>query len=162
DAEKPEDSRQILKDLRKELEQLPPEVASNLIRSFLALHKDASTKLNVTIAPGGHLADASSLRVFLFDYLGQIDRPAAGKIAAEVLAQYTTPDEWAINLRNYAWAHPEDSARPFLQNKAQELISNPEWRSNPTSGFLEAFDTLVYAHATAVTPTLTEMIRDSE
>lgn len=158
----PEESRRILAELRNLLDELPRDLASREIQSFLASGKDAQTRLDITINKGGSLGDASSLRVFLFDYLGKIDRPAAGALAEKILSQYTTPDEWAVSLRNYAWANHNPAAQDYLRDKAKELLANPEWRTKPTAGFLEAFDTIVYAHATSLTPELAELVRDKE
>jgi hypothetical protein len=157
-----EANRRTLAELRKAFDALPREVASRLIQTFLATGKDGATKLDVTMKPGGNLGDASSLRVFLLDYLGQIDRPAAGILALQILSTYTTPDEWAISLRNYAWANPGENSQIVLAAKARELLANQEWLKNPTAGFLEAFDTIVYAHGITLTPELTALLRDRE
>jgi hypothetical protein len=158
----PEANRRILAELRKLLDGLPRDVASREIQSFLASGKDAQTQLDVTIKQGGDFGDASSLRVFLLDYLGKIDHPAAGAVAEQILSRYTTPDEWAVSLRNYAWANQNPAAQDYLEKKARELLANPEWRTNPTAGFLEAFDTIVYAHGTSLAPELAELVRDKE
>src|SRR5215468_7715999 len=125
-------SRAILAELRKLLDSLPPNVASEVIQAFLKSGQDAGTKLDVTIQAGCGLGDASSLRVFLMDYLGRIDKPAAGRIAMEVLSQYTTPDEWAVSLRNFAWANPDSAGYGYLRLKAREFLANGGWRKNPS------------------------------
>ena len=155
-------NRKLLAELRQFLDALPAEIASREVQSFLAGRKDAATGLDVTVTKEGRLGDASSLRVFLLDYLGQIDRPAAGVLAAETLSRYTTPDEWAVSLRNYAWANPGPASDGYLQGKSRELLSNPEWVKDPSAGFLEAFDTIVYAHGTVLAPELTGLVRDKE
>ena len=144
------------------LDALPSGVASRVVQSFLASAQDAATQLDVTIEAGGALGDASSLRVFLLDYLGRIDRPAAGAVAVQILSHYTTPDEWAVSLRNYAWANPGSGGEAFLQAKAGQLLSNPAWIREPSTGFLEAFDTIVYAHGTALVPELAALVRDRD
>ncbi len=155
-------NRKLLAELRQFLDGLPVEIASREVQSFLAASKDAPTKLDVTVTPGGLLGDASSLRVFLLDYLGQIDRSVAGAVAALTLAQYTTPDEWAVSLRNYARANPGPDGEAYLQAKSRELLGNPAWLKNPSAGFLEAFDTIVYAHGTVLAPELAGLVRDKE
>ncbi len=155
-------NRKLLAELRQFLEGLPVEMASREVRNFLAGRKDAATGLDVTVTKEGQLGDASSLRVFLLDYLGQIDRPAAGVLAAQILSSYTTPDEWAVSLRNYAWANPGPAGDGYLQGKSRELLSNPAWLQNPSAGFLEAFDTIVYAHGAALAPELAGLVRDKE
>ena len=144
------------------LDSLPPDVASRVVQAFLKSGQDAGTKLDVTIKPGGDLGDASSLRVFLLDYLGHVDRAAAGNVAMEILSRYTTPDEWAVSLRNFAWANPDSGGLAYLQLKAREFLGNAEWRRNPSVGYLEAFDTIVYAHAVGLAPDLAELMRDKD
>jgi len=158
----PDKSRAILAELRKLLDSLPPNVASQLVQEFLKSGQDAGTKLDITIKTGGGLADASSLRVFLLDILGQIDRAAAGQVAIDILSHYTTPDEWAVSLRNFAWANPDPAAYGFLQEKTRNLLANPEWKRNPSAGYLEAFDTIVYAHATGLASELGALVRDKD
>ena len=55
-------NRKLLAELRQFLDGLPAEIASREVQSFLAASKDAPTKLDVTVKPGGMLGDASSLR----------------------------------------------------------------------------------------------------
>lgn len=155
-------NRKLLAELRQFLEGLPVEVASREVKTFLKGRKDAATGLDVTVTKEGRLGDASSLRVFLLDYLGQIDRPAAGLLATQILSSYTTPDEWAVSLRNYAWANPGPDGDGYLLAKSRELLSNPEWLTNPSAGFLEAFDTIVYAHGAVLAPELAGLVRDKE
>src|SRR5262245_12714708 len=110
----PQANRALLAELRRFLEGVPAEIASREVRQFLESKRDAATAIDVTVKPGGKLGDASSLRVFLLDYIGQVDRAAAGVVAAQSLAQYTTPDEWAVSLRNYAWANPGADGEAYL------------------------------------------------
>ena len=158
----PKTTRAILVRLRNLLDSQPPELASWAIQAFLASNHDAPTNLDITIKPGGELGDASSMRVFLLDYLGQVDKQAAGAVAMQVLAQYTTPDEWAVSLRNYAWANLGPGSQDFLKKKTAELLANPAWLKDPSTGFLEAFDTIVYTKDTSLTPALSALVRDKD
>jgi len=158
----PTTTRAILAKLRALLNALPPAVASRVVQAFLATNHDAATNLDLTIKPGGILSDSSSLRVFLLDYLGLVDKAAAGAMAMQILSHYTTPDEWAISLRNYAWANPGPDGLAFLKEKASELLANAAWVKDPSAGFLEAFDTIVYAQDTAATPTLATLLRAND
>ena len=158
----PATTREILTRLRNLLNSLPPAVASREVQSFLASNKDAPTNLDLTIKPGGRLDDSSSLRVFLLDYLGLVDKQAAGVAAMQILSHYTTPDEWAVSLRNYAWAHPGPDGQDYLKTKAGELLANAAWVKDPTAGFLEAFDTIVYSNDTTLTPALSALVRDKD
>jgi len=155
-------SRKLLAELRGLLDALPREVASREVQSFLSLKKDAGTKLDVTVKAGGALGDASSLRVFLLDYLGQIDRPAAAAIGKQILSAPSSPDEWAVSLRNVAWADDSPGNLAYLRAKTREMIGNPAWRQNPSSGFLEAFDVIVHARGFDLAPQLTELVRDKD
>lgn len=161
-ANKADASREILADLRKSLEALPREAASREVQSFLALKKDAATRLDVTVKPGGALGDASSLRVFLLDYLGQIDRPAAAAVGKEILSTPISPDEWAVSLRNIAWADDSPDNLAYLRGRAREMIANADWRRQPSAGFLEAFDVIVHARGFDLTPQLAGLVRDKD
>ena len=156
------ESRRLLAELRALLDSLPASVASREVRSLLESRKDAPTKLDVTVKKGGALGDASSFRVFLLDYLGQIDRPAAAAISHEILSVPTSADEWAVSLRNVAWADDSADTMEFLRGKAAEMISNNAWRQNPSAGFLEAFDVIVHARGFGLEPRLAELVRDKE
>jgi len=158
----PATTRAILARLRHLLDSLPPGVASREVQAFLATNDDAATNLDLTLKPGGMLGDASSMRVFLLDYLGLVDKAAAGRVARQILSQYTTPDEWAVSLRNYAWANPGQDGQQYLESKVSELLANAAWLKDPSVGFLEAFDTIVYTHDTTLTPTLSTLLRDKD
>jgi hypothetical protein len=156
-----ENSRRLLAGLRDYLSTLPPDAASLAIREFLETGMDAPTRLGFIVAAKGQISESPSLRVFLLDALGRMDRTAAGRQAEEILASPTTPDEWAVSLRNYAWSRGEPAATEFLKSKALEMIATAAWRERPSAGFLEAFDVLVYARADAATPLLASLSRDS-
>ncbi len=158
----PAESRRLLTELRTVLDALPPAIAAREVRSFLASRKDAPTQLDLTVKAGGALGDASSLRVFLLDYLGLIDRTAAASVGREILSTFTSPDEWAVSLRNVAWAGASEENRSYLTSKAREMISHPAWSRNPSAGFLEAFDVIVHARGFELTPQLTALVRDRE
>lgn len=161
-ADHPEEGRRILADLRTWLDSLPREVASREVLAFLRQKRDATTKLDVAVKTGGVIEDASSLRVFMLDYLGQIDRPAASVMSREILSAPTSPDEWAVSLRNVAWADPSPESLGYLRAKIREMISNPAWRQNPSAGFLEAFDVIVYAQGFDLVPLLAELVCSRE
>jgi hypothetical protein len=161
-AADPETNRARLRQLRALLDALPRAVASREVQAFLALGRDTLTQLDLTVQSGGRLGDSSSLRVFLLDYLGQIDRSAAAIIGRAILAAPTSPDEWAVSMRNVAWADDAPATRGYLLGKAREMISHPAWRENPSAGFLEAFDVIVHTRGYELTPKLTDFLRDKE
>jgi hypothetical protein len=153
-------SRKILVRLKSYLLSLPKSVASRLIAEFLNEKTDAGTKLQFSIARNGLLSGAPTLRIYLLDLLAQIDPAAAGQYAIKILATPDSPDEWAISLRNFARYDTSAAAQGFIQSKIQEMLSNTAWRENPSIGFLEAFDTIVYSHDTGLTPALADLVSD--
>lgn len=162
DAGTPAETRRAFRDLRVWLASLPPKEAVEALRTFLRSGRDERVPLAFRIAVKGDLEEAPSLRVWLLDCLGQIDRTAAADFGREILATPTSPDEWAISLRDYARVRtaPEDIA--FVQGKLREMLANPDWLRNPSAGYLESFDALVYTHATSFTPDLTRLITNQD
>ena len=151
-------SRKILAKLRAYLLSLPKSVAVRLIDQFLNGKRDALTRLQFTIEKNGLLSAAPTLRVFLLDLLAQVDPQAASQYAMQILSTPGSPDEWAISLRNYALAGPPSATQAFMEAKLAEMLANGAWRNDPSVGFLEAFDTAVYTHDTALTPTLSQLM----
>jgi hypothetical protein len=151
----------VLLDLRNNLFSLPSETASTLIGDFLEdTARDAPTHIEFSVGKLGNLKGHPTLRVALLDWLGQIHPLKAASIAERILSNPTTADEWAICLRNYAHVHTEPSDLDFLRKKTEELIGNTKWQESPSVGFLEAFDTLVYARATESSPLLFRLVAD--
>jgi hypothetical protein len=138
-------TEQDLETLKRYLLAADPAKATAAILDFLASGRDARTGLDFALRPGGDLA-APTMRVLLMDILGRIAQrdktDAAAKLARETLEKKDSPDEWAIALRNLAWAEP--GANAFLSAKVREMLNYEVWRMNPTSGWIEAFDVIVY------------------
>ncbi|HYV31418.1 MAG TPA: hypothetical protein VEO53_09970, partial [Candidatus Binatia bacterium] len=118
--------------------------------------------LGFAIGPDGFLTGAPSLRIFLLDYLAQVDRQAAGRYAESILGSMDSPDEWAVSLRNYALANATPEGRAFLEQKMQELLGHEPWQSNPSTGYLEAFDVAVHLGGTNLMPALTQLLRQTD
>ncbi|MEP4077694.1 hypothetical protein [Haloferula sp.] len=157
----PDEARRLLKELRDFLGTLPPEMAAAVITEVLGNPTlDSATGLDFVVGDNGFLADPSSLRVALLDWLAQFDLKQAGVVAAQVLASPTQSDEWAVSLRNFARANPTSGSFDFLRSKAEELIRNPDWKVDPTIGYFEAFDVLVYTKATESSELLSELVSD--
>ena len=155
----PEDSRKTFAELHAILSGMSREAASATIRGLLDSNTDAPSQLDFSVGPDGFLKQPSSLRVFLLDQLGQVDRSAAAAYAEKVLGSLSSPDEWAVSLRNYALGSTNAGARAFLQQKLREMLRNKPWRSNPSVGFLEAFDVAVHAGGTELLPDLAGLAR---
>ncbi len=134
--------------LREALRRAEPAVAIAATRQFLATREDAPTGLRFKVGPNGALAEAPTLRTFLMDQLGSISGQAgvadAAEVGRETLATKTSPDEWALAMRNVAWADPQGSG-DYLAAKARELITYTPWRQQPSGGYLEAFDVAAYS-----------------
>jgi hypothetical protein len=103
--------------------------------------------------------NAPTLRVFLLDYLAQVDPVAAAALAEEIFATKTSPDEWAIALRNRARSDSSPGARAQLQPRVVELLRHEPWQREPAIAYLEAFDAAVYAGGPEVTAALTDLVR---
>ena len=141
--------------LKRALLATDPALATAAIREFLATGLDARTGLDFALRPGGDLA-APTLRVLLMDVLGRIAKrdgtDSAAKLARETLDKRDSADEWAIALRNVAWAEP--AATAYLATKAREMLAYAPWRAAPTSGLLEAFDVIVFTKDASFTADL--------
>lgn len=161
-AADPEAARRLLTGLRDWLASLPPEVAAGVIRQFLDAKGDTPTRLDFKINADGSLSEAPSLRVFLLDQLGQLNRPAAMAYARTILSSLDSPNEWAVSLRDYARASETPQDAEFLKTKTRELINHPAWQQNPATGWLEAFDVAVHARATTLTPDLARLLMKHE
>jgi hypothetical protein len=157
-----EEARRELNKLRQYLRTLRPDAAAAALTAFLAERTDARSGLDFKISASGQLNEAPSLRVWLLDCLGEIDRDAAAEYAKTILSHPSSADEWAVSLRDYALVRtsPEDVA--FIQARVRELISNPAWQTKPSAGFLEAFDTIVYTKATMLTRDLAQLVSARE
>jgi hypothetical protein len=157
-----EEGRQTLAALRRYLSSVPSESAATAIRNWLDTGEDAATQLEFKVGREGSLKEAPSLRVFLLDRLTQIDPAAASSYAEKILGAMNSPDEWAISLRAYGLANPTPEARAFLRQKLSEMIGNEAWRNEPSVGFLEAFDVIVYTRDGERTPQLAQFVQQNE
>jgi len=154
----PVTSRQRLEELRKSLENMDPKDASRAIRDFLDSKADAPSHLGFKIGAEGFLSASPSLRVFLLDYLGQIDPKAAAAYAKTILATMDSPDEWAIALRNCAETDVSPEGRSFVEQKLEEMWKHEPWIREPSVGFLEAFDGAVHLGGTNLIIPLTTLL----
>jgi curved DNA-binding protein CbpA len=134
--------------LRAAFAQADPKVAIVAIRQFLKSGQDGSTGLRFQVGDGGLLTETPTLRTFLMDQLGSLSQEAqtadAAEVARETLSAMTSADEWALAMRNVAWADPEGS-KPYLADKVRAMLNYAPWQQNPTGGYLEAFDVAAYS-----------------
>lgn len=114
---------------------------------------DVSLAMQFKPGSGEPLSGWPSLRVFLLDWLYGFDPVAAAEVSREVLQESDSPDEWAISLRNLG-ALGEPGDRELMESKTAELVRNEAWAADPTAGFLEAFDVVVFLRQDELVPDL--------
>ena len=123
-------------------------VAIAAVREFLARGEDAPTGERFHVSQGGALSEAPTVRTLLMDRLGSLARTAgtddARQVANETFGSKGSADEWALALRNVAWADP-DGSRALLADKTREMLAYGPWRATPSGGFMEAFDAAAYS-----------------
>ena len=145
--------------MRRMLLAADPHEAMAAILSFLTTGQDARTGETFGIEKGGGLAGAPTFRVMLLDLLGRIARDEGSDDALAfsraLLTRKTSADEWAIALRNVAWSAPEE--RAYLASKMREMLAYQPWRQQPGTGFLEAFDVIVFTRDVTFAKELAEM-----
>lgn len=148
-----------LEALRQSLLAANPAQAIAAITAFLATGQDANTGERFGVGAGGELSGAPTMRVLLLDLLGRICRksggPEAAAIARALMERKTSADEWAIALRNVGWATPGE--RSYLAGKMREMLRYEAWRRQPSGGFLESFDVIVFTRDASFTPELNEL-----
>jgi len=147
-------------EFRRELLASDPRTTVLAIGEFLKSGKDHATGESFSIAEGGgELESAPTFRVWLLDVLGVLDRTAStgegAALSRLVLAVKSSADEWALALRNVAWAEP--SGGGFLAAKFREMITHELWLAKPSAGFLEAFDTAVFLRDPSVMQPLEQL-----
>lgn len=149
---------------RRSLLSADPAQAIAAIVKFLATGQDALTSEQFVVGKAGELGGAPTLRVLLLDILGRICKSTRDGTAAEVsralLERKTSADEWAVALRNIAWAKPDD--RTFLAAKSHEMIRYQPWRQQPSGGFIEAFDVIVFSRDATFVTDLAEIVRGED
>jgi hypothetical protein len=154
--------RQSLADLRGQLARLPRAQAAKAIRDFLEDGADQATGLDFAVGGDGWLKSAPTLRVFLLDYLAQVDPAAAADYARTVLARSASADEWAVCLRNLARQSASPADQDYLESKFRELARHESWQKSPSVGYLEAFDLPVYLGRTNLAPDLAALLQKQD
>jgi hypothetical protein len=74
-----------------------------------------------------------------------------------VLETKTSPEEWALSMRNVAWREPQATA--YIGSKMREMLAEPAWTSAPSPGLLEAFDLIVFTGDPNFIPQLADLAR---
>lgn len=132
------------------LQHSDAEAAARSVISFLDQGTDVTFSDKLKVGKGGSLTSTPTARVEMLDILGELDSEMAASYSEEVLNNSTSPDEWAIALRNYAWGTDNAASDPFLKEKVQQLLTNENWVNAPTAGYLAAFDFVPYSHDPAL------------
>jgi len=154
--------REQVQELRDLLKTLSPATASGVVRNILDSKVDAATHLSFKVGPDGFLQESPSLRVFLLDYLAQVDAAGAAAYSRTILATMESPDEWAVALRDLARGDKSNEGLSLLGHKMGEMLRHEPWQQNPSVGFLEAFDVAVYLGGTKLIPTLAGLVRKQD
>lgn len=145
------DAKGSFVELKAALRQMNKKEAREWLLANLAAGDDFATQLDLTLDSGQNLSGWPSWRVFLLDLLFLTDPGAAAAISRDLLGTSSSPDEWAVCLRNLARSGRDDG---LLKAKSAELLRNKDWQKNPSAGYLEAFDVIVHLRHTALVPDL--------
>ena len=154
-------AERVVQNLREQLEAIPRSEQIVSLRRFLESGKDESTRMGFELNADGSLAKAPTLRTMALDQLTALDPHAAAAVAKRIFESKTSSDEWAVALRACARADTNTATIEFLKSRAQEMVQYGPWRTNPSVGFLEAFDVFVYTRDAEFAPDLAGMIRDT-
>jgi len=161
-SQEPASVRQRLEELRQALAHANKDEAVAGIRKLLDARIDAPTHQGFSVSANGFLNEAPTLRVFLLDYLGQLDPEAAAEYARKILGTKDSADEWAVALRNMARGDNSAEGRALLEQKTGELLREQPWYQNPSVGYLEAFDVAVYLGGANLMSALTDLVRKQD
>jgi hypothetical protein len=113
--------------------------AVRLLTEFLRSGKDARLPFVFGVAKGGLVSHPTSMRVAILDFLGRLDAQVAKELAREIFGSSTSADEWAVSLRNYAWAIERKSDDAY-RSVVKSYLSNSDWLAHPSAGYLHGFD----------------------
>jgi len=126
---------------------LSPDESAAAIIHELESGRDASTGLEFEVGDEG-LQRAPTWRVYLLDLLGTIDPKSAAEYARrQIFAAPSSPDEWAVSLRNILLSWPsryETAAREEIGLRLREMLQRDEWRASPSRGMMESLDFLAH------------------
>ncbi len=146
----PSEILDFMETVRQALLDADPSAAAAALLELLHSGVDADTGLPFIVGPEGVLDSSPTLRTTLLDWLGQTDPREAAAYSREILATTLSADEYALALRNLVWAIPPPLSDPEVARYLQTLLDRTEWRSNPSAGYLEAFDFAVGLGATGI------------
>jgi hypothetical protein len=152
----------LLRALREGIRGAPEEeAAAAAIIEFLKTGADTPLGLPFTVGPDGMMDAVPTLRIALLDLLPSLDPLAALQVAREIMAKPTSPDEYALALRNLAWNDLNGDLRDELSARFLDLLKTP-WLDQPSAGFLEAFDIAVEVGGTPMFDRLVSLAREAK
>jgi hypothetical protein len=157
-ANTPDERKNALVFLRSAITSGTKDAVAAALCKLLNAKKDAITGQGFKIGGNGSLLEAPTLRTWLLDQLSAVDPAAAAAYARDILNTSTSPDEWAIALRNLARGDTSSEARALLESKTSELLRNEAWQREASVGYLEAFDTAFHLGGETLLPPLTELV----
>jgi hypothetical protein len=143
----PAEVRSRLARLKELVHEADPHEAAAALILALETGLDEPTGLRFTVGPEGVMDESPTYRTALLDLLGQTEPEASADYALVIMTDTSSADEYALALRNLAWTDFEGSLIGELDSYLAAMLGRPEWMSNPTAGFLEAFDCAVFVGA---------------
>ena len=155
-----EETLAILIELRKVLASGSRKAGAEALLEFLKSGKNASTGLPFHLNNKGFLDHAPTLRVFAYDQLGSLDPNSAREYGYTVLDSKDSGAEWAIALRSIGklMSPREASSNFYFLGKLEDLLGYDPWLEDPSMGFLQSFDAVVYSGNPALAGRLASLI----
>lgn len=147
---------------KRELLGMDSAEATGWILRELEKGKDYATGQDLSIGTDQNLTAWPSYRTYLLDMLLLVDPVAAAAKSREIVDTGGSPDEWAVALRNVARADDTGASLEWLREKSAQLLRNETWRSDPSAGYLNAFDVIVHTEHTDLAPELLDLCDDPE
>jgi len=114
------------------------------LADFLDSGNDASTGEYFKVTVGGRLSGAPTTRIASLDWLGVADPQLAHQYSRGVLRNTNSSEEAAVALRNIGRGLTPGVSESFSR-AAREFVRKGQWRTDPTRGYFEGFDALVYS-----------------
>ncbi len=128
-----------------------------ILVAYLDSGHNLSTGQLFEVGPNGVLTSAPTLRVQALNWIGEIDANIAADYSWKIFEQSSSPDEWALALRNYGRVLDHPGTDDYFTSQVRALIANQTWQANPTRGYLEAFDSAVFSAVPVVIEDLLEV-----
>jgi len=143
----PQEVRESLRRLKKLVHAAAPDEAAAAIISLLESGQDAPTGLGFVVGPEGVMDESPTWRTALLDFLGQTDPTQFIAYSRVLLGTTSSPDEYALSLRNLGWGNINGRFDGEIRGYFAAMLARPDWKQQPTVGYLEAFDLAVESGA---------------